>query len=264
MQKKYYKYASIIAIFLLSGCVPDVDNTAKAVNDNAIVYAGESISIDVLANDEETSGERNPPKKIESVTQPEHGTIVIESNATITYTADSDFSGTDTFSYVLAIRSMTDEANVTILVNDPVGMVTVGDLMWEDTDHARNTSLTWSEAESYCDTLELGDFDDWRMPHGDESNLSLSEPVGIRKLPLKTDGEEWNPEEDDRDEIDNTSRTIIEPFVKVAQADHNATWTNAKIGDGSHLVFFFAYQKENADGMGDEENVTVRCVRDIE
>jgi len=40
----------------------------------------------------------------------------------------------------------------------------VTSLQWEDSDHAGSTTLAWSDAASYCDTLTLGGFSDWRLP----------------------------------------------------------------------------------------------------
>jgi len=157
------------------------------------------------------------------------------------------------------------DVNVTepVAVPDPVGTVSVGDLMWEDTDHVRSVVMTWSAANNYCDTLELGGFDNWRISHVDESNMSIAEVFTIRQLPKKNDGEEWDPINDSTDDINGSSRTIIEPFVLVIQDDTTAaTWTDRALDTWGHVVAFFAYQKENADGMGNDENVSVRCVRD--
>ena len=107
---------ALIAMLLLLGCNFDPPNTAKAVDDNATVTSGQSVTIDVLANDEDSSGVHNPTKWIRSATQPTHGTVVVDKNLTIIYTADAGFVGKDRFTYTLGIHSMTDEANVTVTV----------------------------------------------------------------------------------------------------------------------------------------------------
>ncbi len=45
------------------------------------------------------------------------------------------------------------------MVKDPKN-----NLIWEDTLHASEVRVTQSEAESYCKTLTLGTFDNWRLP----------------------------------------------------------------------------------------------------
>ena len=39
------------------------------------------------------------------------------------------------------------------------------DLWWEDTSMPGTQLLTWREAISYCEALELDFFDDWRLPN---------------------------------------------------------------------------------------------------
>jgi len=156
------------------------------------------------------------------------------------------------------------EVNASIPLADDI--VVDGDLMWEDTEHARSVTLTWQEAYDYCDELTLGGYEDWRLSYSD-ANSAYAEIFDIRKLPLKNDGTEWDPENDDYDDINGSSRTIIEPFKIVTQDEHIGSWTSGALKNDNgdiwgHIVAFFAYQKENMDGMGDNEEVMVRCVRD--
>lgn len=93
----------------------DEDNAFPApVDDLFMVSAGESASLDVLSND---------PEVVDgfgglTVAQPAHGTVSVNADDTLAYTADSDFFGLDSFSYVV-FDSDGDEggATVTLEVN---------------------------------------------------------------------------------------------------------------------------------------------------
>ena len=41
---------------------------------------------------------------------------------------------------------------------------TINDLMWEDTKDAANTNITWPKANTYCQELKIGQYDDFRLP----------------------------------------------------------------------------------------------------
>ena len=128
------------------------------------------------------------------------------------------------------------------------GVVTVGDLMWEDINHTREVRQTWGDANTYCSDLTLGNFSDWRLPKFD-SDSSINE-LGL----IMSD---TSPAEDGDD------RVINEPFVLIKASDNIASWTDKDLG-GSHVAGFFTGGSDNFDGMGDSETLYVRCVRDVE
>ena len=59
---------------------------------------------------------------------------------------------------IMAVAFSLSMAETTIL-NDPAT-----NLMWEDTKHAEDEAVTYLEANSYCNTLKLGEHNDWRVP----------------------------------------------------------------------------------------------------
>jgi len=80
-------------------------NVATATNqppitiaDHANTTAGSAVTINVLAND---SDPNQDPLTITSVSKPQFGTATIN-DATVIYTPNSNFAGTDTFSYVVS------------------------------------------------------------------------------------------------------------------------------------------------------------------
>jgi len=76
----------------------EVNHNPVAKNDTATTGKNNAIKIYVLANDYDTDGDR---LNIGSVTQPRNGKVTINSDRTVTYTPNKDFSGTDTFTYTV-------------------------------------------------------------------------------------------------------------------------------------------------------------------
>jgi hypothetical protein len=74
------------------------------------------VNVDVLAND--PSG---PSLEVTEVTDGANGTVVIEDDGTVTYTAEPGFSGTDTFTYTACdVEDQCVTQSVTVTVT-PVG-----------------------------------------------------------------------------------------------------------------------------------------------
>jgi arylsulfatase A-like enzyme len=86
-----------------------------ANDDGAAVSPGESVLVDVLANDFDDGLPQ--PLSIQSVTAPDHGTAAIESGK-IRYTAPGGFTGTATFGYTVTDGAASDTATVTVTVAD--------------------------------------------------------------------------------------------------------------------------------------------------
>src|SRR3954464_14480561 len=71
----------------------------------------------LLVNDTDTS---EGSLSVQTVAQPSHGTVAVNSEGSFTYTPDADFNGTDTFTYTATDGSEeSDPATVEITV-DPV------------------------------------------------------------------------------------------------------------------------------------------------
>lgn len=76
-----------------------VQNSApQAVNDSVELGFGESINIDVLANDSDPDGDS---LTVESVGDSMHGMVVLNADQSINYSPDFGFSGTDSFDYTI-------------------------------------------------------------------------------------------------------------------------------------------------------------------
>ena len=89
-----------------------------ANNDRANVEHGQSVTINVLANDRAIVGILDP-STVSITKQPEHGTVTVNDNGTITYTSDDGSTSIrDSFRYT--VRSSTgpisNEATVTLVL----------------------------------------------------------------------------------------------------------------------------------------------------
>ena len=101
-----------------------VSLTVTAVNDNPVAVADvestpedQPISIDVAANDTDVdTGDAADADTITLVSQPSNGTAAI-SNGEVLYTPDSDFFGSDSFTYQIQDQNSADSNVATVIVN---------------------------------------------------------------------------------------------------------------------------------------------------
>ncbi len=152
-----------------------VNDAPVAVDDTGTTNEDTSVTIDVLANDSDTEDDDL------AVTQAsaQNGTVVIETDGTLTYTPDADFNGTDTVSYTVSDgNSGTDTATVTVTVN-PVNdaPVAVDDAFTTDED-------TPISGDVLADNGNGADND----PDGDNLTVSLLQNVSNGSLILNSDG----------------------------------------------------------------------------
>ncbi|MEZ6130828.1 MAG: Ig-like domain-containing protein [Planctomycetaceae bacterium] len=99
--------------------VNPVNDAPVAVDDSDSTSEGDSVEIDVLINDTDAEDDN---LTVASVTQPANGTAVINADGSITYTPDSGFSGTDTFTYIANDgHADSNVATVTVTVEPGTG-----------------------------------------------------------------------------------------------------------------------------------------------
>ncbi|MGB7587798.1 MAG: Ig-like domain-containing protein [Solirubrobacterales bacterium] len=108
-----------------------VDDPPVAVNDSATVVEDVATTIEVLANDTDVDG---GPKSIASKTSGAHGTVTINgAGASVTYTPEANYCGSDSFSYELAPGGSKATVSVTVsCVDDPPVAVNDSAAMSED------------------------------------------------------------------------------------------------------------------------------------
>lgn len=113
-----------------------------ANNDTANVDHGQSVTINVLANDQANRGILDP-STIQITSQPKHGTVTVNDNGTITYTSDTASTAPrDSFRYTVrnSTGGVSNEATVTLIL--PVIPDTTGPVPTITTTAPDTTNLT--------------------------------------------------------------------------------------------------------------------------
>ncbi|HZX33873.1 MAG TPA: Ig-like domain-containing protein, partial [archaeon] len=93
--------------------VNPVNDAPTANDDSATTDEDTNKSVAVLANDSDVDGDS---LSIDSITQPVHGTATI-SGASVIYTPEANFNGSDSFTYTATDGTATATATVTVTVN---------------------------------------------------------------------------------------------------------------------------------------------------
>ncbi len=90
--------------------------------DAFLVNPNQATVLNVLANDTDPDGD---PLSVTSITQPQHGATVLNSNGTVMYTPVTGYTGTDGFSYTVADgRGGTASTTVSLTVGTPASTST--------------------------------------------------------------------------------------------------------------------------------------------
>ena len=99
--------------------VPAPNTPPAAADDEATTTGADPVVVAVLQNDDDPDGD---PLSLGAVGDPLHGTAAANDNGTVTYTADAEWSGPDSFTYTVSDgRGGTDQAtvSVTVAADDP-------------------------------------------------------------------------------------------------------------------------------------------------
>ena len=97
---------------------PPAPPPPHAEDDKVFALKGESVRIEVLANDTDPEGQA---LTVTDVGEAANGTVTLDADGTITYAANADFAGDDTFTYTITDEDgLTDTATVTVCVEEPV------------------------------------------------------------------------------------------------------------------------------------------------
>ncbi|NOX88708.1 MAG: tandem-95 repeat protein [Calditrichaeota bacterium] len=131
--------------------VISVNDPPVAADDSLGIDEDSTVTIDVLANDSDPDGDN---LSIVSATSPKHGTVTIEGDSAITYSPDLNYSGADSFNYVIQDPGgLTDTAQVKITIreiNDPPEIVNLPDELFIEVGSC--AYLEMSQYESDVDT----------------------------------------------------------------------------------------------------------------
>ena len=111
-------------------------------------------STGVLANDTDADGDT---LTAELIKEPEHGTLVLESDGTFTYTPGTNYSGSDNFTYRAKDGNLKSEtATVTIsvrAVNDPPSISVIADQIINEDGETTALAFSIGDVETTVDAL---------------------------------------------------------------------------------------------------------------
>ncbi len=143
--------------FEVMGTPLQQNNPPIAEDDFALTSFGESVTIDVLAND---SDEDLDELTVVSVTLPSTGDVVINGDNSVTYTPNENFLGLDTFTYTISDGTDTATATVNVKEKDAFDLLEeffdwVNDL--EDSSEIKNPGSLVSQAANLLKMLEGAD-----------------------------------------------------------------------------------------------------------
>lgn len=156
-------YDAVNDYFTFTNVVVPIGNIPPvAVDDDATTLMGQSVVINVLANDYDPDNGPATPLSISYVDlTPENGTVVNNGNGTITYTPKAGFVGVDAFYYGITDGANTDDGLVTVTVEDPMAptfsLAANAAAVNEGENGAWTLNLTNAVAgQSYSVTLDAG------------------------------------------------------------------------------------------------------------
>lgn len=188
----------------------DTNYAPVAANDAASLDQDTQAVIDVLSNDFDPE---NAPLTISSVGQPSHGSVFANPDQTLTYIPNPGFSGGDSFTYEISDGEKTDQATVTITVNNTtVAPMWVGEISLEPRQGGRYRAVFVIHDEndqpiegvqiqvSFAGQTYSGTTDDQGRFRTNWVKLNAGESYLADVTDLLFGGFDWNDEEDD-DEV---------------------------------------------------------------
>jgi CshA-type fibril repeat protein len=140
--------SGVVTVNILS-----VNDLPRAVDDFRTTIENNSVTVNILENDTDIESSHFTTL---STTEPENGSVVVNTDGSITYTPDEDFNGSDSFDYTMQDEdNATDVATVVIVVVDNQAPLTrddnltaaVGDtvtinVLQNDSDEDNATDIT--------------------------------------------------------------------------------------------------------------------------
>jgi len=133
------------------------------------------------------------------------------------------------FSFVLLLI-FTSVANADFTKEGDIVKDSVTKLEWQD--DAVGDEMQWQEAIEYCESLELGGYDDWRLPN-------------INELKTIIDRSRYNP-------------AIVLVFENTSSYDY---WSSTTYEDGHDVAWNVNFYVGYVYGSSKDDDRYVRCVR---
>ncbi|WP_425004344.1 Ig-like domain-containing protein [Mycolicibacterium sp. S3B2] len=136
---------------LVTIAVTAINDAPNAVDDSYTTDEDIPLSGNVLANDTDAEGDS---LSATLVAGPTHGTLVLNSDGTFTYTPDADYTGTDSFTYTAGDAALTDSALVTVSISSVNDVpVATGDSFTTDEDTPLSGNVLTNDTDVDGDSL---------------------------------------------------------------------------------------------------------------
>ena len=202
------------AVSTVTITVNSVNDIPVAQDDTATTKEGKSTNINVLNNDSDADSDS---LTVINVTQPNHGTAVINADGTITYTPNSNWYGLDSFTYTISDgNGGTTTATVTITVNQAVS-----DLYIKTTSSSQNPTV----GETFILTYKLGN----NGPDAAENvTITFQIPEGLDFINISVDNGKCTYNE--------TTRTVTWILDSVPVGDPYLHLTVKAADDGTYKI----------------------------
>ena len=136
---------------LVTIAVTAINDAPNAVDDSYTTDEDTPLAGNVLANDTDAEGDS---LSATLVAGPTHGTLVLNSDGTFTYTPDADYTGTDSFTYTAGDAALTDSALVTVSITSVNDVpVATGDSVTTDEDTPLSGNVLTNDVDVDGDSL---------------------------------------------------------------------------------------------------------------
>lgn len=135
--------------------VTSVNDAPVAVDDKAWTEVNTPLDIPVLSNDIDVDGDE---LVVVSVTAPQHGTAAVNADGTVRYTPDPDYTGPDSFTYVVSdSNGGTDSGGVSVEVrsNENQAPIAVDDVVEVNEDQSILIPVLENDSDPEGDPLSL-------------------------------------------------------------------------------------------------------------
>ncbi|MCG7522424.1 cadherin-like domain-containing protein, partial [Ruegeria sp. Ofav3-42] len=167
-QVDYFEFASDPIVDEDAGFVtlpqpPEASDDALAALPDAVLSI--NVASDLLVNDNDPNSD---PLSLDSFTQPANGTIADNGDGTLTYTPNTGYEGSDSFTYTITDGQLTDTATVSLEVRDPID-VWYGDVQ---TFGSPGASQQWVNILGNAHTTDLVSLT-YSLNGGPEQTLSI-------------------------------------------------------------------------------------------
>ncbi|MBD3797635.1 MAG: Ig-like domain-containing protein, partial [Campylobacterales bacterium] len=188
-------------------------SVATANDDSFSVLPNNTLNDNVLDND------KGPDITITSNTDPSHGTLSLNTDGTFTYTPDTDFEGTDTFTYNIEdSNGATSSATVTISValsTNYDGFHAFERVNPENTRYVRGNYAIAGNTVTCLTALTSGYADASDICHGQTDYTNLTSNKRVNKyLDIDGDSSTWN----------STSSYVVLPDTYDPAANRGVLW----------------------------------------